>query len=224
MLNKAGSTENFLLSTIFLLLFGLLSFLVAAHIAIVSKIDNGTTTLLRPLIDPLTTKIIITISNLASPAIMTTYAIMITICLASRTHLRSGLNFLLVFCLFNLINHLIKTIIERPRPHHKLVQISGFSFPSGHTFATVILVFLLLALVRKFHYSTRLYVCLAFCGWSLIFLIAFTRVFLHVHFLSDTIGSILLASGSWQLMCGWVKLQNYRRIVHQENHRDNPLH
>ena len=195
-------------------LFVLLAILVGQHATFNTSTDHEAINLLLPLITPTRTKFITIISNLASPTMMTVYAIIIALFLARKNQFRVGLNFLIFFSSFNLLNHIVKGWIERPRPTHRLITIGGFSFPSGHTFATIILVFCILALLKQSNCSRKVRLTATVCGWGLIILIAFTRVFLHAHFLSDTIGSLFLATASWQLILSIIEL---RATGHNKN-------
>ncbi|KRM20103.1 phosphatidylglycerophosphatase B [Ligilactobacillus acidipiscis DSM 15836] len=156
--------------------------MVKHHASFITAVDQGAINLLHPLIDPTSTRIISSISNLASPIMMTVYALAIAAYLGHKQQFRTGLNFLILFSAFNLLNHVVKSLIERPRPLHRLVSIGGFSFPSGHTFATIILVYSITALTKRFDFSRKSQITIAIIGWLLILLVAFTRIFLHVHF------------------------------------------
>lgn len=197
-------------------LFVLLAILVGQHATFITSTDHEAINLLLPLITPARTKFITIISNLASPTMMTVYALIIALFLARKNQFRVGLNFLIFFSSFNLLNHIVKGWIERPRPTHRLITIGGFSFPSGHTFATIILVFCILALLKQSNCSRKVRLTATVCGWGVIILIAFTRVFLHAHFLSDTIGSLFLATASWQLILSIIEL---RATDHNKNIR-----
>ncbi|HIZ96799.1 MAG TPA: phosphatase PAP2 family protein [Candidatus Ligilactobacillus excrementavium] len=190
--------------------------LVGQHATFITSTDHEAINLLLPLITPARTKFITIISNLASPTMMTVYALIIALFLARKNQFRVGLNFLIFFSSFNLLNHIVKGWIERPRPTHRLITIGGFSFPSGHTFATIILVFCILALLKQSNCSRKVRLTATVCGWGVIILIAFTRVFLHAHFLSDTIGSLFLATASWQLILSIIEL---RATDHNKNIR-----
>lgn len=195
-----------ILGSVSLFLFILWTILVKQHASFITAADQGVINLLHPLIDPPNTRIISSISNLASPIMMTVYALVIAVYLGHKQQFRTGLNFLILFSTFNLLNHVVKSLIERPRPLHRLVSIGGFSFPSGHTFATIILVYSIMALAKRYDFSRKSQITIAIIGWLLILLVAFTRIFLHVHFFSDTIGSLLLATASWQLFTATSKL------------------
>jgi undecaprenyl-diphosphatase len=107
---------------------------------------------------------------------------------------------------------LIKELIQRPRPTDQIIKESGFSFPSGHTFATAILVFAILYLIvpRIQDQEIQFVISLLSSGW--LILIGFTRLYLRAHFFSDVFGSVLLASCWWAIMRVCYS-KFYRQIV-----------
>ena len=99
------------------------------------------------------------------------------------------------------INSLLKLLFARPRPHlfPPLVIESGFSFPSGHVTASVAVYgFLAILLWQNKHQ-----------GWALlsgiwILMVAISRIYLGVHYPSDTIAAIALTS-LWLIMVLYVQ-------------------
>ena len=99
-----------------------------------------------------------------------------------------------------LLNRLLKSIFERPRPElEHLVQVSSDSFPSGHSMHSIalfgFLAYLLhLKLKDKGKPSRWVKVWAAF----LIGFIGLSRIYLGVHFPMDVIGGFL-AGYAWLL-------------------------
>lgn len=89
----------------------------------------------------------------------------------------------------SLIFLLLKEIIQRERPISQLIELSGYSFPSGHaTLSTTLAFSLYLILKDKVIYNKLLLIiCIIFP-----LLISFSRVYLCVHYLSDIIAGIAL--------------------------------
>lgn len=101
-----------------------------------------------------------------------------------------------------LLNVALKHLFERARPVLDLPILSptGFSFPSGHVAAATLFYGLLCALVFAHRESlalraTTLTVCLA-----LVALVAFSRIYLGVHYLSDVLGAFAEAA-AWLTLC-----------------------
>ncbi len=89
--------------------------------------------------------------------------------------------------------YVLKPFINIPRPEG-LVQIRyGASFPSGHTtFSVAIFGFLFYLIAKNTSSSIRRFIAIP--GILLLTCIGFSRLYLGMHWLSDVIGSILIAS------------------------------
>ncbi|MBQ3141437.1 MAG: phosphatase PAP2 family protein [Clostridia bacterium] len=115
--------------------------------------------------------------------------------LFSRKYRKYGVMLAIALILSTLVgNTLIKPLIARPRPcvvdpsvSLLIMRPSGFSFPSGHTLASFAATSVFFAADRRF-------------GWgalTLSVLIAFSRLYLFVHYPSDVLAGVVLG-----LMCG----------------------
>lgn len=91
-----------------------------------------------------------------------------------------------------IINLIIKEIIKRPRPSvTRLVNESGYSFPSGHAMTSIafygFLIYLIYKRIQNKYWKWALIIVLCI----LIFLIGFSRIYLGVHYASDVISGFI---------------------------------
>lgn len=113
------------------------------------------------------------------------------ILICTKKYRKSGILILLCMLLGLLIGNLaLKPLIARPRPCWIDTEFpllidnpSDFSHPSGHTLSSFIAAFVLLKTDRR----------LGIPAISAAVLIAFSRLYLFVHFPTDILGGILLA-------------------------------
>jgi undecaprenyl-diphosphatase len=93
-----------------------------------------------------------------------------------------------------------KGLIERPRPSvvPQLIHASGFSYPSGHSI-TSSAVYITMAILACRHFKEyRARVVLLGLAMMMIILISFSRLYLGVHYPSDTLSGVLIGT-SWAL-------------------------
>lgn len=91
-----------------------------------------------------------------------------------------------------LLNKLLKQIFHRQRPDlHRLIEIGGYSFPSGHAMTAMtfygILTFLFWRGIP--HYKGK--ITLVLISFIFILMIGISRIYLGVHYPSDIIGGYL---------------------------------
>ena len=101
-----------------------------------------------------------------------------------------------------LLNLLLKAAYERLRPSFDdpLVQLDTYSFPSGHTAAAVLFYGVLAAfLVSRFYDVRKRAACLG-AALAAIALVAFSRIYLGAHYLSDVVAAAC-SSTAWLVLC-----------------------
>ena len=94
-----------------------------------------------------------------------------------------------------LTEHFLKELVDRPRPQgDQLVPGRGPSFPSGHPLATAASWGLVPLVVGLYTAKRWIWWAAAGFAWTLAVTVAFSRVWLGVHYTSDVIASLLLAA------------------------------
>lgn len=186
------------IASIYLVLFLILLILVKTNSTIVTSFDKFVQNLLLPITNPTNTRIVEKITYLGGPRIAAILSIIVSLYMFIRHNFKAGIWSASTLVIGNLINILAKNLIQRPRPSDKLFAIGGYSFPSGHTFGTALFIFFVVFLIVPQIKDVTLRRILTFLGFLWILIIALTRVYLHVHYPTDTIASVLLVLFLWE--------------------------
>ncbi len=93
-----------------------------------------------------------------------------------------------------LIIYIIKNLVARVRPLG-LVEASDYSFPSGHAVTSIIffglLIYFIISRIKNRNFRILVnWVCVI-----LVVLIAFSRIYLQVHWVSDIVAGVFLGLG-----------------------------
>ena len=103
-----------------------------------------------------------------------------------------------------LLLFLIKNIFRRERPLQKLTdEVHGFSYPSGHSFSAFAFYGLVIYFIWKTDINTALKWVLSILLFVFAASIAFSRVYLHVHFPSDVIAGFFFST-IWLAVSLWI--------------------
>lgn len=93
-----------------------------------------------------------------------------------------------------LLNYILKNIIQRPRPEgFRLVEETGYSFPSGHSMASMAFYGLIIYFVFKNVKNKLIKKIICTTLSLLIILIGISRIYLGVHYASDVIAGFLVS-------------------------------
>jgi len=96
-----------------------------------------------------------------------------------------SINLIVIF----LINTVIKYIVQRPRPDEilRLIEESGYSFPSAHSMVSMAFYGYITYLVYRHMKDSKKRYLYSFLLLLLITLIGVSRIYLGVHYLSDVL-------------------------------------
>ena len=93
-----------------------------------------------------------------------------------------------------LLNQILKNIIQRPRPtQFRIIDESGYSFPSGHSMVSTAFYGFLIYLVYKKIKNKYLKFALITILSILIIFIGISRIYLGVHYTSDVLAGFLIS-------------------------------
>jgi undecaprenyl-diphosphatase len=117
-----------------------------------------------------------------------------------------------------LINVLLKNVYARPRPmfDEPLLTLATYSFPSGHTAASTLFYGLIACYVVTTSPSWRKRCLAMVLAAVMVLLVAFSRVYLGAHFVSDVLAAMAYSAG-WLAVCiAAVSTLRRRRLARRD--------
>ena len=120
-----------------------------------------------------------------------TFAIILSIAIKNK---KTSLLIWANFGISALLNQILKYIVQRPRPtEYRIINESGYSFPSGHSMVSAafygFLIYLIYKNVKNKYMKWSLITVLSI----LIILIGTSRIYLGVHYTSDVLAGFLIS-------------------------------
>ena len=132
-------------------------------------------------------------------------------------HSKNRRLFLLTIVTEVILIFLIKIIIQRPRPNiNRMIEVSGFSYPSGHAMITVGLYGFIMYWVFKNIKSKPIKVTLLCLLSLLLVLIDISRIYLGVHYPSDVVGGLLLGIAVLIFVTTYVNHKRFKPIITED--------
>ncbi len=172
------------------------------------NIENFVYDRISQFINPTFTTVVKIITNIGGPIIIT--VICITLLIFHQTRRKYGLPVLTALLVTFILNTILKYIFARPRPTVlRLINETGYSFPSGHSMVnSALYTMIILLLLENSDVKFRKVILSIFLG-ILIILIGLSRIYLGVHYLGDVLGGWILG-----ILVSLVVYKIYREKEH----------
>lgn len=152
--------------------------------------DIGYNLISKYLISDFMTPIVKIVTQLASPIFLVILTILLMVFIKNN-NIRKYICVNLIVS--TILNFGIKNIVRRTRPEgFRIIEESGYSFPSGHSMVSMAFYGLLIYLIYKKVDNKYLKNCLIFLLSIIILLIGLSRIYLGVHYTSDVLAGFLL--------------------------------
>ena len=131
------------------------------------------------------------ITNFGGAIFLITLTIVLLVLIKNK---KIGISIFSNLVIVTILNQLLKAILQRPRPtEYRIVEETGYSFPSGHSMVSMAFYGYLIYLIYK-------YVKNNYIKWISIVLlsilvcsIGISRIYLGVHYTSDVLGGFLIS-------------------------------
>ena len=142
--------------------------------------------------------VMLDITSLGSATLVVLFSILAVAVFASLRKWRSALQVCAATVVGALWTMIAKSSIERARPpsYLRLTEAAGYSYPSGHATASAALYLTVALLICRYVPARRARFGVIAGAVVLILLVAFSRVYLGVHYPSDVISGICVGVAS----------------------------
>ena len=131
------------------------------------------------------------ITNLGGAIFLVVLTILLFILIKNK---KIGVSIFSNLVIITILNQLLKRILQRPRPtEYRIIEETGYSFPSGHSMVSMAfygyLIYLIYKYVKNKYIKWMSIVLLS----ALICSIGISRIYLGVHYTSDVLGGFLIS-------------------------------
>lgn len=161
----------------------------------IADFDDYVTELVSRLYDPTTTAMMKVFTTIGSTLYVMIIGLFIIFLLITIGYRRELIFFIGVIACSGILNLLLKSIFHRARPNiHRIVEASGYSFPSGHSMSAFTLYGVTIYFLWKHARHAWLRVTFVLVGAVLILMIGISRIYLGVHYPSDVAGGYVMGA------------------------------
>ena len=131
------------------------------------------------------------ITNFGGAIFLTILTIILFILIKNK---KIGVSIFSNLAIITALNQLLKNILQRPRPtEYRIIEETGYSFPSGHSMISMAFYGYLIYLIYKYvknkyvKWTSMVLLSLLICS------IGISRIYLGVHYTSDVLGGFLIS-------------------------------
>lgn len=174
---------------VFTLVFGIIAFFHESRLG--KWIDNEVYEFIYSSESFITTSIMLGATKVGEVWAMLCISLLLVAYLMLKRHKIEALFFALTMALSGILNPVLKNIFDRERPTLlRLIDITGFSFPSGHAMGSTAYFGNGIYLLKRLNQGNSKGILIGLCA-AMILLISISRVYLGVHYPTDIIAGII---------------------------------
>ncbi len=169
--------------------------------------------------DPQLTRFMLVVSHLHDPWVLSVVVLCLALVLLYKRNWAWLASVVLAIPGGMLLNILMKLAFQRARPTFDapLLTLVTYSFPSGHAVAATLFYGVLATMLVTKTKSWALRSVVVLAAVAMVALVAFSRIYLGVHYLSDVLGGIAIAV-AWMTLCvvgihTWFQHRQTRQTV-----------
>ena len=215
MKEKILNAKNFKWIILFICLLMFIAILEDVFEKEIMKLDILGYGLISTIISENITPIAILITNFGGAITLIGLTIIFLLIMKNK---KMSFSILLNLVIVTFLNIFLKNIIQRPRPDDfRLINETGYSFPSGHSMISMAYYGYLIYLIFKFVKNKKLKTFLITILCILILLIGLSRIYLGVHYTSDVIAGFVLSVSYLIIYTSIIK----KYIIEREEENDN---
>lgn len=215
MKEKILNAKNFKWIILFICLLMFIAILEDVFEKEIMKLDILGYGLISTIISENITPIAIVITNFGGAITLIGLTIIFLLIMKNK---KMSFSILLNLVIVTFLNIFLKNIIQRPRPDDfRLINETGYSFPSGHSMISMAYYGYLIYLIFKFVKNKRLKTFFITFLCILILTIGLSRIYLGVHYTSDVIAGFVLSVSYLIIYTSIIK----KYIIEREEENDN---
>ncbi|PNZ14877.1 phosphatase PAP2 family protein [Staphylococcus simiae] len=189
---------------VFTLIFGIIAFFHESRLG--KWIDNEVYDFIYASESFITTAIMLGSTKVGEVWAMLSLSLTLVAYLMLKKYKIEALFFMLTMALSGILNPVLKNIFDRERPTLlRLIDISGFSFPSGHAMGSTAYFGSVAYIINRVDHGYSQGLLIGLCA-LMILLVSVSRVYLGVHYPTDIIAGII--GGAFCIVLSTLLLKN----------------